>query len=56
MVSWNSKVSYKKLNQIQRIGAQAVTGGFRTFELQVAEIEARLQSVPLSHYFQQRAT
>lgn len=46
----------KKLDQIQRLGAQAVTGGFRTVALQVAEAEAGLQSVPLRHDLQQRAT
>ena len=51
-----AKSSLKKLDQIQRIGAQAVTGGFRTVALQVAEAEAGLQSVPLRHYLQQRAT
>lgn len=51
-----AKSALKKLNQIQRIGAQAVTGGFRTFALRVAEVEAGLQSEPLRHYFQQRAT
>ena len=46
-----AKSALKKLDQIQRIGAQAVTGGFCTVALQVAEAEAGLQSVPLRHYF-----
>lgn len=51
-----AKSALKKLDQIQRIGAQAVTGGFRTVALQAAEAEAGLQSVPLCHYLQQRFT
>lgn len=51
----STKSALKKLDQIRRIGAQAVTGAFRTVAFQISETEAGLQSISLRHYLQQRA-
>ena len=51
-----AKSTLKKLDQVQRLGAQAMTGGFRTVALQVAEAEAGLRPISLHNYLQQRAT
>lgn len=50
------KSTSKKLDQVQKIGAQAIIGGFRTVALSIAEAEAGLQPTILRHYFQQRST
>lgn len=44
------------LDTVQRIGAQAVIGGFRTVARCVAESEAGIEPVSLRHHRQQRTT
>lgn len=59
LIIWSPEIgksTFKKLDQIQRIRAQAITGEFYTVALQIAETEAGLQPILLCHYLQQWAT
>lgn len=48
--------SLRTLDTVQRIGAQAITGGFRTIARCVAESKAGIEPRSLRHHYQQRTT